>query len=197
MIQEKIKEEALKNPNKLYGILLFTEEDPIIVKVLNDVEFYDSIDSRSGEELDIFASMLFKGKQRYPQVKPNQMALMLPIWVEPKQNKDVFSLFDIKDSRELPLFVLFGVESANEEEGFSFYHKSKVNTESIEKAYKSIENIITIASETVKSLEEIDGDTNEHLRKILSKKIIISKTKTGAKEVLKRLPIGPLFGKLF
>lgn len=120
MILEKIIEAAKINPNKLYGILLFTERDPIITQMLKVDEYRKSIDLRSGKELDIFASMLMKGMKQYPQVNPDIMSYTIPIWVEPERNKKVLSLFDIEDSGKLPVFVLFGVECLKEVE-FSFF----------------------------------------------------------------------------
>ncbi|MEY2195753.1 hypothetical protein AB7942_23915 [Neobacillus sp. BF23-41] len=198
MLRKKIEEVvAPNNQNKLYGILLFTEKDPTLINMLKNETYYEAINLRSGEELDIFATMLFKGTERYPKPRPGEMSFMLPIWVEPRQNEELFSLFDIKDSRELPRFVLFGVNSTEEGVEYSYYHKAKINTESIETAYKSIEEIITIATDAVKTLEEKGSYNRDQLEKLLSKKLTISKVWTGLKEIIKRLPFGALLGKIF
>lgn len=77
---------------------------------------------------------------------------------------------------------------------FLFFHKSNVKTDNIENAYKSIEDIITIATEAVKYLENKGSYTHKDLESLLSKKITISKVGKGAIAVLKRLPVVSLFG---
>lgn len=199
MLQKLIEETAVKYPNKLYGMLLFTEKDPSIIKLLKDEDYYKALHMRSGEQLDIFTTILFKGEFKFPHFRDNQIGYMMPIWEEPKQNKEILALFDIEDSREMPIFVLFGISINEVGIDYSFYHKAKINTENINKTYKSIEEIITIATDAVKILEESDkeGYNHDQLEKLLSKKIKLSKFKKAGKEVLKRLPIGPLFGKIF
>ena len=151
MIKE-VTEQIRNNYDKytLFSTLLFTEEHPFIVKALKDPDIYDALDRMTGDHLLLFTSMLFKGRYRYPSISPGVLADIHPIWVEPNENRNLLPLFDIKDSRNLPLLVLFAC-GENNPDLYWVTHHIKDNSEN--DVYNSIRQ----------ALEPIVHDVSENL----------------------------------
>lgn len=197
-LKSAIEREITENDTKLYGVILFTRKHPFISQMLKEEEFYTSLDLRSNEDIDIFVTMRKEGEWRTPEPLPGTMQFLKPIWIEPKENEELFSVFNIDTSDSLPLFVLFGgMEDANENLKFSFYNKTKIKTTSKETAYQSIEDTLTIVTKVIEKLKAKESYTIKDLEKSLSKEIKLTKLKINVKEVIKKIPVGSLIGKLF
>ena len=129
----------------LFGIILFTEAHPHVVKMLKDKEYFVALDEISGEQVVVFATMLFRGEYTVPTPPPGSIAMMRMIWREPIENEKVLSWFGVKDSRELPLFVLFGVDGDE-----LYYQKHSLKFDSVESAFNSLQPILSVASNEVR-----------------------------------------------
>ncbi len=176
LINEKIKLYESKFP--LLGMFLFTEANPHIVKILKDIDYWNALEALSGDNIGIFATSLFKGSYAFPPSKPGYLSMMIPVWQEPKENKKILSFFNIENSRELPLFVIFCFED-NEIR----LHKISIEEENSDKAFNSIKNTLEI-------IDSIYGDGNRNslskqdaFRK-LSNKILFEKASGKFKTLL-------------
>jgi hypothetical protein len=151
----------------LFGLILFTKSHPHIVKVLKDKDYYDALDEISGKLLLVFATMLFDGGFRTPNPPPEKYPskttkivtnevtgafyiestgtstsyMMEPIWVDSSENKEVISWFNIKDSREFPLFVLFAFENS-----IMCYKKYPLRDSSVQEAFRSLKEVLSAIS---------------------------------------------------
>lgn len=134
-VAEKLIETHTKFP--LFGILLFTEEHPYVVQLLKDKSFYTAIDIIAKEHIAIFATMLFTGEYKYPRPPLDAMPTILPIWKEPAENKKILSWFKIDDSRDLPVFVIFGIKGDN-----LYYVNYRIDGDSVESVFNSIQDIL-------------------------------------------------------
>jgi hypothetical protein len=123
----------------LWGILLFTEAHPHVIKTLKDTDYYNALNELSGEHIAILATMLFRGKHTSPQIRPSAFGDLIPIWEEPNKNKEILSLFDVEDSRELPLFILFIIE-----DGKLYYQKYPLGQNSSEDVFNSLKTVLTL-----------------------------------------------------
>lgn len=125
----------------LFGIILFTEAHPHVIKVLKDVDYWNALDEISGEQLAIFATRLFKGELNMPVPRPGVLESMIPLWKEPAANKEILSWFEIQDSRELPLFALFGIDDDD-----LFYKTLQIRSQSVNDVYNSIREVVNLVS---------------------------------------------------
>ncbi|MHA6253212.1 hypothetical protein [Oceanobacillus sp. CAU 1775] len=197
MEKELLEKATFKKNRKLSAILLFTEKDPVIVKLLKDADFINALDSLSGEKIDVYYTKLVSGELGIPERKGNEMSFMVPIWKEPKQNEELFSLFKIKDSRELPMLILFGTNIIEDGKEISFYKKLKIKESGEVDAWKSIEESLYIALDVLKDLQTSSSEiTNELLEKELTKKVRFTQIKKWTSEITKRLPVGAVLGRL-
>ena len=55
--------ECSPNLSRIYGFILYTEQDPYVAKVLRDDDFWKSLDSISGANWPIFAARPLKKGQ--------------------------------------------------------------------------------------------------------------------------------------
>lgn len=146
-LNEKLFEFHNKFP--LYGIILFTEEHPYIIKALKDKTLYSAIDQLSGEHMVIFTSMLFSGDYTYPTPPSGMLAKVAPIWKEPKANIDILTWFDIKDSRSLPVFALFC-----DIDDKLHYYCYPLKEKSAQDVFNSLRGVITVITQQVKNKEK-------------------------------------------
>jgi hypothetical protein len=167
----ELNDKLLDNYEKfpLFGLILFTRSHPHIVKVLKDDDYYAALDEISGNLLLVFATMLFDREIRTPNPSPEKYPLkttkivtnepkgtfhiehiehtvissgnMEPIWVDPSENKEIMSWFNIKDSREFPLFVLFAFENS-----IMCYKKYALRDSSVQEVFSSLEEVLSAIS---------------------------------------------------
>lgn len=147
-----------KNLSRIYGFILYTEQDPYVAKVLRDDDFWASLDSISGSNWPIFAARpLVKGKTVIRGGDDKGIGFMVQTWEEPKSNLSVLQDFGLKNSSELPQFV-----------AFMWDDKDQLNSVSIpiygcdtDSVYHSIEEIVkTIASVEDAILPQYKGTVN-------------------------------------
>ena len=108
MIKEINEELAqLHKEYMFFGLILFTESHPNVIKMLQDRIYYMALDSTSGDDICVFATMLFPANFAYPTPPPGMFGKMKPIWVEPSANLKILSWFNIDDRKSLPVLVIF------------------------------------------------------------------------------------------
>ena len=143
---------------RLFGVLLFTEANPEIVKFLKDKEFYTALDEISGSSIALFVTMLFRGEYSYPKRPSNNipsggLPLMVPIWEEPSENLKILSWFDIADSRELPCLALFNLHDQT-----LAYNIYKIHSKSSQDIFSELENLLLPVVKQVQDHPEIKGE---------------------------------------
>jgi hypothetical protein len=153
-LNSKLLEHHEKFP--LFGLILFTKAHPHIVKVLKDQEYYAALNEVSGDLIMIFATTLFQGglvtpqPPRHPDPSVHVSYCLEPIWADPIENKEVMSWFNIKDSRELPIFVLFAFENS-----ILCYKKYSLKNGTTQEAFNSLNEVIsTIAFELEEKIND-------------------------------------------
>ncbi|HIP12649.1 MAG TPA: hypothetical protein EYG73_08020 [Arcobacter sp.] len=98
----------INNSNiKTFGLIIYTDENPNIVKLLRDEDNWKALSRVSGEKFFIFSVKPKKGYMGFPDFPPGTIGMMVQMWKEPNENNKLFDHLNIKDSRELPLFVVF------------------------------------------------------------------------------------------
>lgn len=117
----------------IFGVILYTDKNPNIKKVLRDKDYWKSLHDRSGERWAIFSVKPDNEPSSYPEgmlngtwVNPknqivnfsqekglSQMSLgivrglMVPVWRNPEENKCLLEEFGVKSTENLPLFIVF------------------------------------------------------------------------------------------
>lgn len=100
--------EGDSNLSRIYGFILYTEQDPYVAKVLRDDDFWNALNSISGANWPIFAVRpLSKGSYASPSNGSGCLRYMIPTRFEPSNNMQILYDFGLKDTENLPLFVAF------------------------------------------------------------------------------------------
>lgn len=150
--------EGDKNLSRIYGFILYTKQDPYVAKVLRDDDFWKSLDSISGSNWPIFAARpLEKGNTVIKGGNGNGIGFMVQSWEEPESNLSVLQDFGLKDSSELPQFVVFMWDDKDQLNSVSM----PIRGNDIDTIYHSIEEIVkTIAGVENAILPEYKGTEN-------------------------------------
>jgi hypothetical protein len=100
--------EGEKNLSRIYGFILYTRENPYVVKVLQDDAFWNALNSISGSNWPIFAVRpLHEGQRVIKGSGHGCIGYLVPTWDEPEANLPVLKDFGLNSSEDLPLFVAF------------------------------------------------------------------------------------------
>lgn len=92
---------------QLFGVVLYTDEHPNLKKVLRDDDYWLALNEVTGNDFAVFSIRPKKGGHSMPKSPMGSMGMMVPIWVEPKENQEIIKIFELEDTRKLPLLLLF------------------------------------------------------------------------------------------
>ena len=144
LVEERRSQKGLVD---VFGLILFTDEHPNIKKVLRDDDYWSSLHEISGKKWAIFSIKPKKGSIGFPEIRPGQMGLMVPVWKEPKENKELLSEFGIQSTEQLPLFVAF-----THIDGKIVKSELQLSDSSIDDAYCSIKKSVAIITEAINNI---------------------------------------------
>jgi hypothetical protein len=174
-LNEKLRETS--ELFQLFGIILFTSSHPHVIKMLKDEDYLSALNDITGNHIAVFATTLFQGKYMTPDLKPGQIGMMYYIWREPNENKSLLSWFGLKDSENLPLLILFGVDFENDD---LYCQKYSIKANSPQSTYNLLQEALSAVSTQIE--ENINLDKTS-----LFKKASWEIKKIQAKQALKRL----------
>lgn len=133
--------------SRIFGFIMYTRRHSYIAKVLRDVDFWNELDEISGPRWPIFAVQPLK-QGHYQSPPYDGIGMMVPIWVEPNENRKYLDVFSLKESSDLPCFVVFIWNDDDEMEQISF----KLSNNNLEEAFDSIREIVSVISETERQI---------------------------------------------
>ena len=134
------------NLSRIYGFILYTRENPYVVKVLRDEDFWNALNDISGPNWPIFAvKPLEKGfyKTRGSSI-PGVVGFMMQTWEEPRTNTQILTDFGLSNSKDLPCFVAFMWDDNDDLHSITV----PISGNDIDSVYCSIEKIVRIIKET-------------------------------------------------
>lgn len=134
---------------EVFGVLLFTDEHPNIIKILKDNDYWRAFDELSGNKWAIFSIKPKIGTYEVPEHPPGSLGYLIPIWKEPNDNKKILETFSLENTKSLPLFLLF-----SEIDGDIIKLTLKINDDTEQEAYKSIKNSITLITNAVNEIKK-------------------------------------------
>ena len=104
----------------VFGVIIYTEANPFLIKVLRDPHFWKALDKISGERWPVFAIRPYRGRRRRLPENDRPLTtigLLVAItnwdepsknrWVEPSQNEHLLKEFGLDDTEALPLLLVF------------------------------------------------------------------------------------------
>lgn len=137
--------ETDQNLSRIYGFILYTDENPYVAKVLRDDDFWKALDAISGSNWPIFAARpLKKGKEYVKGGSPDSIGYMCHVWDEPSSNVPILEDFGLSNSKELPVFVAFIWDDNDDLNEIVIPFKE----EDENSVYHSIKEIVKLISET-------------------------------------------------
>lgn len=99
--------QASSSAPPLFGVILYTDAHANIKKTLRDQDYWNALDEISGTKWAVFATRAFAGKWGWPEFPPGTMGMMVPVWKEPSANRELLETFELSDTKQLPVVVVF------------------------------------------------------------------------------------------
>lgn len=135
----------------VFGVILYTEEHPYVIKALRDQDFWNALDKKSGRRWVIFSVKPEQGNtvMRLPEALPGLMQMIVPIpeWREPTENYKLLSVLGIESTEELPMLMVFA-----EAQGELLRCAFKIAGESKDAAYAVLQKSINVAARSIKDV---------------------------------------------
>lgn len=122
---------------KTFGLIVYNDENPNIIKLLEDEKNWKALSKVSGEKFYIFSVKPKQGSMQFPEMPKGMFGMMVPIWQEPNDNEQLLKHLDIDSTQKLPLFFVFTYV------GQYLLHKSmKINEANPEIALEQLKEIL-------------------------------------------------------
>ncbi len=138
----------------VFGVILYTEASPHVIKALRDADFWKALNTTSGPRWPIFSIRPAQGcnTTTWPKSHSNAMQAMIQIhkWHEPAENKKLINFFNIKDTSDLPLFIIFAKGS----DGEVLQAKFKISGDNADECFNSLHKAVAVAAEAIKDVHE-------------------------------------------
>ena len=142
---ETIKEMCQNYTSKIFGFIMYTRRHSYIVKALRDNDFWNELNEISGANWPIFSiKPLEESRYKLPQFPQDIMSRMVPIQTYPNENREFLDFFSLKETSDLPCFVVFIWNENDKIEQITW----ELSNASEQEAFDSIREIVTIVSET-------------------------------------------------
>ncbi|QHI38708.1 hypothetical protein IMCC3317_41020 [Kordia antarctica] len=158
---------ALVNKSKIdniFGILLYSNSNPFLVKVIKDEDFWNSLHTNSGTKFPIFALKPKLGYYSLPNQNNHTLYHLIPIWKEPSENQELLKELGIPDTKKLPLLVI--CTEVNKTYLSCAY---EIKGDSINSVFNSLNKFCKIINDTVEKFDEKNLKNNESLFREISK----------------------------
>ena len=148
LIKDMIK--ADENISRIYGFILYTDNNPYIAKVLSDDFFWNALNAKSGPNWPIFAVRpLEQGKRIVKGGGSGVMSMMISTWDEPKYNIPILRDFGLEDSEDLPLFVAFMWDDNDNLNQISIQIPGKT----VDEVYHNLDEIVSAITRVERKVE--------------------------------------------
>lgn len=148
----------------VFGVIIYTDENPYIKKVLRDEDYWSALDYVSGPRWPVFAIRPTPGKyvRRLPNSKPGTFGILVDMvseWCEPIENQDILNFLGLDDTRITPMLIVFC--RGNNDEVLSMKHRIDEKNEnrcydSIRCVFKAVAlSVERISPEYIKNTYEV------------------------------------------
>ena len=127
----------------LFGIILYSDAQANVKKVLRDEDYWEALDEVSGPHLAVFAV-----RTKAPKV-PGNLDFVVPVWKEPRENLALLEDLQLPSTEKLPAIVWL-----THDRGDLLRCVVPLDDRTEEAAYASIKKALTIAGEAMENVAQ-------------------------------------------
>ncbi|UNC48950.1 hypothetical protein [Enterobacter huaxiensis] len=120
-----------------FGVIIYTNANALMRKLIEDEHYWDALHDRSGEKWNIYCLKASKGKDEFPPMPRGSMGMMVPVWKEPRENKELLELFEINNTKDAH-FVFFHFD----EDKSIIFRKTLIEESSVEGMFNEVKKLI-------------------------------------------------------
>ena len=130
----------------LFGLILYTDANPNLVKVLNDEQYWKSFNIISGTRWLVLSARIVEGHREVPQMQVGALGSLVPAWLEPPENKALLEEFGLETSRDLPLLLLFTWDQDTKQ---VLQLRIEIKDDTVDVAQKAVREVICRVTEVI------------------------------------------------
>ena len=127
----------------LFGIILYSDAQANVKKVLRDEDYWEALDEVSGPHLAVFAV-----RTKAPKA-PGNLDFVVPVWKEPRENLALLEDLQLPSTEKLPVIVWL-----THDRGDLLRCVVPLDDRTEEAAYASIKKALTIAGEAMENVAQ-------------------------------------------
>ena len=130
----------------LFGVILYSDAQAHVKKVLRDEDYWRSLDEVSGPHLAVFAI-----RTKAPETRRN-FDFVVPEWREPRENLPLLADLQLPSTERLPVIVWLTHDG-----GDLLRCVVPLDDRTVEAAYASIKKALTVAAEAIENVAQATG----------------------------------------
>lgn len=142
-----------KDAPVLFGVILYTDRNAYVKKVLRDEDYWAAMSSISGPRWAVFSVRARSGKWEQGEIPQGGLGLFLPVWKEPEANRELLDLFELDDTQHLPALVIFLVEGKSVDRVVC-----SIRGSTVEETYNSIGSLCATVSAAIDRASAVEAD---------------------------------------
>jgi len=130
----------------VFGVILYTDAHANVKKLLSDPDYWKALNERSGPHWVVFAVRSARGQWTSPRgFGEDTFGLMVPVWKEPRENRELLDLFEFESTEHLPQMLVF----ASNAKGHILSRSMRVSDDSVDRAYQSLSEAMDLVAKAV------------------------------------------------
>lgn len=181
--------------SRVYGFILYTRKDAYVIKVLKDLDFWNSLDELSGPNWPIFyinPTQRRKDEDHFTETT----SYMTPCSFQKKDTRDstqeIFNYFGLDSNSDAPCFVTFIWGDDNQLRSFII----SIDGSTENSAFKSMSDIVSSITDAESNILE-EYKSTENVFRGVEKKLKKLKFKYKVQKYVKKaVPFVELFSKI-
>lgn len=127
----------------LFGIILYSDAQAHVKKVLRDEDYWEALNEVSGPHLAVFAV-----RTKAPKA-PGDLGFVVPVWKEPRENLALLEDLQLPSTEKLPVIVWL-----THDRGDLLRCVVPLDDRTQEAAYASIKRALTVAGEAMENVAQ-------------------------------------------
>lgn len=144
-------------PVKIFGLIVYTDRDPFLIKCLRDDDYWKSLDLVSGQKWVILSVKPKPGSYETPETPKSGFGFLVPIWKEPADNEKILDFLNIESTKDLPLLFVMNLNEAGE----VLMSAIKITGKTPEETYVNLQNLILELTAVIERIKEENYENSD------------------------------------
>jgi hypothetical protein len=172
-----------------FGLVLYTDRHANTASVLANELFWRGLNERTGERWPVFVLKRPAGQVESRPSRPGELGLLVEVWREPNENKELLAQLDLSSTKN-PYLVVYSLLDSDR----TLAQTIELNDDSLEAAHAALKEALDAATRAIEDVDAANLKSAEGVQAALDLTLTDLKQRRWIK---KALPLVSILRKLF